>query len=413
MIIKLLKLSIRSILRDRRRSLLTFLITFFSFVILGLYLGNIKAFEYMYKKGSTRGDYGHIQVLNEKSKPAGELLDSKTYDTMITVEQFKKVKNFISTNEYFEYITPRLDITGIVGTTKASKFFSGNTVEVKDAINLYSFLPIVRGEFVSSEGEIVIGSKIAEALGVDVGDEVLLMITSVRGSLEAMNAKIVGIYQLGSDYIDSLKMYALLSDMTNLIMTNAFSKILIILNNDEDEVMYKVQEQLNDFFQKEGLPLKAYTYYDTAVFLNQVISSMKGNFQVGLVILSIVIFFALMNTLYMSITDRVNEFSTMRTIGMSRSTVFSIIILEGLEIVLIAVSIGLSVLPLLCEGINNLNIKLPPLPGSNQEIPFYIFFDLKNTLYTGIVFLVIGFLGSILPAISVTKLEIVRGFERD
>ncbi len=412
LIINIIKLSFRSIIRDRRRSIITFIIAFLSFIALGLYSGYSKTIRDIITSGSIHGDYGHIQIFRENTPK--EIIESGlgTYEYMITKEEFEKVKKICQNIREVMYVTPRDNITGMVGNEKNSRVFQAEAISPSDAMNLYSYLPVT-GDFINENNKdgIVLGKTLADEIGAKIGDTVLVVASSKRGSLEALNCKVAGFYSLGSSYVDRYRLYLNINTAKDLTLTESCNKIIVLL--DENENMLKVQDMLNAEFKKQGLGLKAYNFYQVAVLYKQIFDSYESQANVSLLVLGIVIFFSMLNGLYMSITDKAREFTTMRTLGISRTVMFFVIICESLMLILIALAVGNILLSPIAGLINKIKIMLPPYIGGNKSYPLFIITDGWQALKISLILVGVGFLGGVLPAMNVVRLKIIKGLSAE
>jgi len=97
---------------------------------------------------------------------------------------------------------------------------------------------------------------------------------------------------------------------------------------------------LNNYFEDNGLPHKAYGWVEAAGGVAQLVSGLKIVFNALIIIIAVVAVIIIMNTLVISITERIGEIGTMRAIGAQRLFVRRMITLETLMISLIFGIIG-------------------------------------------------------------------------
>ena len=98
------------------------------------------------------------------------------------------------------YYTGRLNLSGLIGNEYASKIFIGSARDVSELAELHYFSPVKDGQFLTEERPdgILVGYKLAEKLKAGVGDEVMLMAHSRLGSIEAINATVIGLLNTDS-----------------------------------------------------------------------------------------------------------------------------------------------------------------------------------------------------------------------
>jgi len=80
----------------------------------------------------------------------------------------------------------------------------------------------------------------------------------------------------------------------------------------------KMIEQLNQYFEEKGIEAKAWDWLKGAGMSAQMANTMKIVFNVLILIVAIVAVIIIMNTLVISVTERIGEIGTMRAIGGKR-----------------------------------------------------------------------------------------------
>lgn len=129
-------------------------------------------------------------------------------------------------------------------------------------------------------------------------------------------------------------------DLYNEIDPNAWQFLLIKLNNSSSAG--KAIRQLNDQFRKEGMEVKAFTWLEGAGGMARITFTFKTIFNVLILLVAIVAIIIIMNTLVISVTERIGEIGTMRAIGAQRSFVRRMILLETSMISVVFGLIGIA-----------------------------------------------------------------------
>lgn len=402
---RLIKLAFRNILRNKRRTILTGSIILVSFVILSIFKGYITSTKVGWGEILIHNDYGHIQIFNQDYFKE----DDTSYDYMVSSKHYEKLKKILSKLPEVEFFSPRVNISGLIGGEDTSKIFIGSARDASEKEGLYYFDLAKEGQLFSTEMpySIVIGKKLAEKLKVSLGKDVLLMSHSKLGSMEAINATVVG---LANNYsgLDSMIVYLNLSDVKDLVLTDDYHYVVVLLKDTKQ--MGSVKENLNAIFKEKNIPLLAKDFKEIATFYMQVVGMYNNYFNISIIVLAVIIIFSLTNTIYMSITDRLKEYSTMKTIGIKNSTIFLSIIWESILITLSILVLGMLISFILHEVINKLGLTLPPPPGSDSRIPFNVMYDLFTNIQICLTFLIVSIGASIIPAYHVVKSSILKGF---
>ena len=404
---KLYLLAFKNIFRNKRRTSLTAFLICISYVAMTVYLGYINNLNVSWKEILIHNDYGHLQITNAKYS-AG---DETSFETMISDSQFAIVNGFLEKDSSIEYFSPRLNLSGLIGDSKGSRIFLGSARNPNELDDLYYLNPVAhgKGSFLSDNNPngIVVGEKLASKMNFKVGDHCVLMCNSAVNSIEAANLEIVGISKTGVDQLDAMSVMINYAKAQEIAYTSSCHVIVILLKNTDD--MYRIQSKINTWLTSEHLGLRAKNFEENATFFPQIVQMYNNFFLLSIALLSLIICISIVNTIFMSISDRTREFSTMRTIGFSRFTIFKLIIYEGISISILSVIIGFIISYLVHIMINKLGLTLPPAPGSDQRIPFMVMFDFKKSIEVGGLNLIIAFIASTLPAISVIRKKIIQG----
>ncbi len=106
----------------------------------------------------------------------------------------------------------------------------------------------------------------------------------------------------------------------------------IVVKLDRGVRPARVIRQLNRWFTAQGIDAKAYSWLVGAGAIAKLSNTLKIVFNLLILIVAIVGVIIIMNTLVISVTERIGEIGTMRAIGAKKSFIRSMILLETLMI---------------------------------------------------------------------------------
>ena len=135
----------------------------------------------------------------------------------------------------------------------------------------------------------------------------------------------------------------------------------VLLKLEGDRSPERTIRTLNRTFADKGMGVKAYGWVDAAGGTAQLVSALKLVFNLLIVIVAIVAIIIIMNTLVISITERITEIGTMRAIGAQRWFVRRLITLETLTISLIFGVIGIFLGSVIIGVLNATGIEAPSM----------------------------------------------------
>lgn len=254
----------------------------------------------------------------------------------------------------------------------------GETAKLKEG-SIYN-PEIKKGRFLKpgDKYSVVIGSKVAEDYGKAVGNTM---------TFNGQKFKIVGIFETGSQITDNM-MYipiSLARDFTGKKADTA-SILYAELKNpkDADAVAKKINFKFDDIEARSG---SGY---------GQEIGSMMSNIDAFFIIISLVAIvvgaIGILNTMLMSVMERMREFGILRAIGWTSNDVIKLVVFESFFLGLVGGAAG-GVLGMV--AVQGLGAVLPFKPVTSPE--------LMATALGMAMFL--GVLGGLYPAWKTSKLD--------
>jgi lipoprotein-releasing system permease protein len=246
---------------------------------------------------------------------------------------------------------------------------------------------------------IVLGSGVAQTLGVNVDDNISL--SSPEGG--RTTAKVVGIFSTGVTPVDYSRTYMLLNNAQTLLnkkniineitlRTADYTKARDVAAQIESMCGYKTEswQEANGNFLKIFKIQTIITYFITGALL-------------------IVAAFGVLNILIMAVLERVNDIAILKSFGLSRGDITRIYLFQGLVIGIIGSLIGMGIGKVLVESLRRLPIQVEGLIRSEgllmSEHPSqYI------QAFIGAMFIVM--LAAVYPARRAAKydpVEVIRG----
>jgi putative ABC transport system permease protein len=126
------------------------------------------------------------------------------------------------------------------------------------------------------------------------------------------------------------------------------------------------------------------------------------------VIICIIVFFSIANTMSMSVFERIKEIGTLRAIGTTRWGITKLFLVEGVLIGILGGILGI-ICGILAAQIINLSggIEVPPPPGMTVSFVCKILIVPKVLLYSFSLTVIVSVLSSLYPAIKASRLRIV------
>ncbi len=108
----------------------------------------------------------------------------------------------------------------------------------------------------------------------------------------------------------------------------AYNVVLVKLKKGQNETL--VLKRMNDELKKANLDAKAISWKEATPQLSQFIGMVQGTFLIIIILLFLVSFIVIMNTISMSVVERIPEFGMMRAVGAQKNFIGRMIYLESL-----------------------------------------------------------------------------------
>ncbi|MBF0440748.1 MAG: ABC transporter permease [Oligoflexales bacterium] len=202
-------------------------------------------------------------------------------------------------------------------------------------------LAVTSGTYDCLGGEkmVLIGEKLMKSLEISISDKIIItMVKAGSGEISQDLYRVGGVFKFGADEIDQNLIFANIKDVQRgLGVGENIHEIAFKLNgrdrldNTENPLWKRLSDGENEALSWRGLAPQL----DVALEMSSYAIWIVG------IILFIIIAFSIMNTLFMSIYERMFEFGILKAIGTRPLSLFSLILLEAFFCGLLSVAMGL------------------------------------------------------------------------
>ncbi|MCL9776262.1 ABC transporter permease [Vibrio methylphosphonaticus] len=413
------KMPLLYLLRNRRRTVLSLSIVAIAIFALTAAAG-FGLFTYQSLEKSTANDVGHITVTqagyftSEEETPLENGL-SKPNDLIALLNGIEHAKS----------IQPRVYFSGLISNGRKSAIFIGNGVEpsefeVRDGVvDLQSGTVLTHqsANHISAEGNddagesgIMIAKDLARNLRVAEGDWVTLLATTSDGALNAMDFQVTGIYSTGVPEMDKRQIYIGLPAAQDLLSTERISTLSVYLSDTKytQQGMMEVEQRLNHYHQQlkhyhkqdeaSSQTLETTPWQDRAFFYHKVRGLYNGIFGVLGLVMAVVVFVALFNTMTMTVTERTREIGTLSALGSYPREIVGGFVRESMLIAIIGSAIGAGLALVTTLMLKVANVQMPPPPGRSEGYPLEIVFSPQVAMYSSVAILIICMFAAFMSA---------------
>ena len=329
-----LKLAWRNLLRNKRRTFIASLAIAIGLSALIIYDALIIGMKDTTIETITSEYFGDAQIQNEEYKLTSEI-DK-------TIANADEILNNLSTEEIVQAYTPRLSAFGMI--TSPTEVQGVSIVGVKpDTEKDISRIDerIIEGDFFQS-GEsrnILIGRDLADLLEVKLGSKVVLTVAQAEsGELSQEMFRISGIYAFADKAMNKSMVFIELSKAQELFgLQGKIHKIAIKFTNHD-----YAMDSNNPFwarYSNNGNLAEGWSKLFPQ--LDAMLKSTDMARGVVFFVLFGIIVFGIVNTMFMSIYERMFEFGVLKAVGTRKFKIFQLVIFESACLALVSIVLGI------------------------------------------------------------------------
>ncbi len=403
-----LQIAARNIARNRRRALAALLTVAVGVISLVLADGFIQWVFWGMREGTIQSQLGHIQVMRPGYLSAGAA-NPYAYVLPENLPQRSVVESMPGVN----LVAPRLALTGLISHGETTVAFVADGVDPQKEAELSKALRIVEGRNLAhaTAKEVVLGSGLARSLDVRPGATVALLATTAGGGINAVEAKIVGIFVSVNQAYDDSALRLPIGLAQSLLRIKGAHVWLVLLNDTEHTDDYLAQFRVH--FPKPANKLEFVPWYHQADFYNKTVALFSQQMNVLRLIIGCIIVLSISNMLVMNVLERTGEIGTLMAIGFKRRKILGLFAIEGLLLGLVGASLGLVAGYGLAESISAIGIPMPPPPGMTEGYTGKIRITSSVMMHAFLIAFITTALAGLYPAWKASRLQIINALRHN
>ncbi len=375
----------KNILRNRRRSLITILITAVGTagILIG---GGFALFTYESLQEMAARESGHLIVAHRNFFTSDE-------DTPMQygLDNVAGMKKRLEQDNDVRMALPRVQFSGLLSNGDKSSVFVGMGVD--PAGEFYTkgpALTVVSGATLSATSkadapaEIMLGTELARQMKATSGTVLTLLSTTTSGSLNALDVTVCGTVSVGVPDVDKRLVYVNIATAQRLLLTDKVSTLSVYLKETRQTDLKRAQ--VSALFPEQTVR----TWRDQAYYYTAVRNLYNRIFGLLGIIIVVMVGFAISNTLTMAVVERTREIGTLRALGTLPQQIVRVFALEGM--ILGGAGSLCGMLAALATTFIFLfaDFQMPPPPGRSVGYPLQINFSPALYLLTTLVLVLLS-----------------------
>ncbi|EGU38331.1 ABC transporter permease [Vibrio scophthalmi] len=368
--------------RNQRRSAMSMLII--SIAVFALTAtGGFGLYTYQSLKESTARDIGHLII----STPDYFQKDEEMPLSNGLEQPDDLVKKIIALDSV-RGVQPNIAFTGLISNGNKSAIYIGNGVNEREFDMKGPFLDVQQGKTLSNlrssrydpaEPEVMLAVDLARNLNVTIGDWVTLLATTTDGALNAYDFKVHGIYSTGVPEMDKRQLFVHIDSAQDLLYSEKVSTISVFLFDLEQTEV--VSQAIDRLIAQQAQALEITPWHERAFYYQNVKNLYDRIFGIMGLIMALVVFVALFNTMTMSVTERTREIGTLSALGNYPNEIIGGFMREAGLLAVIGSLFGVLATGILTLFLMVVDVQMPPPPGMTQGYPLTIYFSFSLAVW--------------------------------
>lgn len=404
-----LKLAFRNLLRNKERTLLSLLMVLSSTAGLVLFRAYTDDTIDDLETISTEMHFGHLQVArNEYWQNSYHSIDQRL------ITDFPKMKEVSSKfSDRVRLVSGRLHAFGLLSAGVKTENASFMGYEVDQELGVKDTLSFPEGTYfdpTSFDDQIIVGHLLAKKLGIKPGDTITVLGNTIDGVINAKDFVYKGSFASGSEEIDKYYAYVSLRGLQDLLQTSAVDLVTIRLKDKGNlqSAKKELQAQVDKNFKNHSVR----DWTELAEFFRKVKEFYDmQNFIIRFILISIVVL-GILNTVGMSIFERIGEIGTMRSLGAEPPFIYTLFFFEILMLSCIGVALGGVTAYFVGSAINSADIYTE-VPGASMPMKVAFLFSKEAFLDSGLIIIFTTVLVSFVPMFRALRLSVVDSLRRN
>lgn len=392
------RLALKNIRRQARRSAIALLVISGGVVAFMLSGGFIVWVLENMREWTIHSQLGHIQITRPDFHRSGI---ADPYQFLLPANPAPAIR----AGGQVKTVAPRLVFNGLISKGEDTISFIGEGIDPAAEAPISRAITMIAGTDLTRAGPdgVLLGEGLAANLGARAGDTVILLGTTADGSLNAVELRVVGLFQTITKAFDDSALRVPIDVARRLMKVDGATSWVVLL--DDTAATAPAVERL-----RAALPAAEFEvtpWSDLADFYNKTVELFNQQVGVVRILIAFIVVLSISNTLTMAVIERTSEIGTSLAIGVRRKGILALFLWEGLLLGFVGGMLGLGLGIVFAEIISYVGIPMPPPPGMARgytgEIAITPLLALEAFLLASLTTL----LASIFPALKASRMNIV------
>jgi len=284
----------------------------------------------------------------------------------------------------------------------------------KRVSSLFSTIPGTSGGYFtgSRRNQVVISRKLADKLKVRLKSKVVLRFQNSDGNLTEAAFSVNGIFQTANTVFDETTLFVKKSDLDQITGGDSGIQEIAVMLRDIENI------PIAEASMKTQLPgLLVQNWVELRPDMGMITSAIAIEVYIILGIILFALAFGIVNTMLMIVFERTHELGMLMAVGMSKSRVFRMIMMETIFLTVLGGMIGMAVSIALVSFFHQRGIDMSSFSKGLGAFGFdpkiYPFISREFYINLTMMIFVTGILSAVMPARKALKLNPVEAIRVD
>jgi putative ABC transport system permease protein len=354
----------RNVLRNRRRSLVTILIATVGCMSILVACG-FALHTYQMLEDSSAREFGHITIGGR---------DYFTRDEEVPmqygIDDYRQLDERLKNDPHVRRVLPRVALSGLISNGDKSVIFLGTGADIEaEAAVRGPFLQLLDGDYTRPGTElptVLLGSDLARSLNARPGSGLTLLATTTAGGINAIDVMVAGIITTGWRELDKRLVYTPVTAAQRLLMSERVSTLSVYLDS------LGATPAAYDKFAAGDVAHAYKPWWEQAFYYHSVRGLYDRVFGLLGLIIALLVFFSVANTLAMAVVERTREIGTLRALGALPTEIVAQFLREGALIGAIGATLGTLLAGAVVLALPHAGLEMPPPPGRSVGYPLLV-----------------------------------------
>lgn len=359
---ELLRIALRNVRRHPRRTLITAGAVSFGVAVLVVSSGFVAFTSSGLRESMVYGGTGHLQIL----------VPGADWRERIGAQSAREIRGMLTARADVEEYGARVEFQALLSSAAATVAVAGLGVEPSAESKIRMLTTMRAGRWFTGQERMpkaLLGSGLADQLGVAPRDLLAVIAYSDRGRMTAAEVQVAGIFESGVVEYDARTVLVPLETAQALMEDDGINSFAVTLGAvyDSDRSARALSAVL------AGHGAAARTWRELSPVYDRVMALYRWILNAFMVVIAVVVTMGIANTMSMAVLERVSEVAVMRALGLGRPRIVTMFLMEAGTIALLGLASGIAIGCGACEILTRVGIEMPPPPGYSQgyvmEVP--------------------------------------------